>query len=406
LNLRVPRLKGGNYDWLVHPALAFVATRLAVLLAAYLGAVALPSLAEEVVPREKVLVVTVPDNLFLDVWIRWDSNWYLSIVREGYGFKLGHMSSTAFFPLYPMLVDVLAPLTGSAAVAGVLVSHLSLLGALVFVYRLTHLEFEDRATAQRAVYYIAAFPTAYFFSAIYTESTFLLFAVASMYFARRRLWAWAGLMGLLASATRSVGVLVWGAVLVEWLRASGWALSDMPFKEAPRRLLEAVRTDWRSLLFITLMPLGLLSFMVFLYVHFQDPVAFWTAQGAWFREALGPVATVSKALNMLFHQNLLTGQIDWPVAVNIASLIFGLVVSVAASWRLGSSYAVYTIPSLLIPASSSTWSLARFTLVLFPVFMILAWWGRHSTVDRVITIIFSVFLGVFTTIIANWGFLF
>jgi hypothetical protein len=38
--------------------------------------------------------------------------------------------------------------------------------------------------------------------------------------------------------------------------------------------------------------------------------------------------------------------------------------------------------------------------------MLLAWWGRNATVDKVITISFSVFLGVLTVITVNWGFWF
>jgi hypothetical protein len=46
----------------------------------------------------------------------------------------------------------------------------------------------------------------------------------------------------------------------------------------------------------------------------------------------------------------------------------------------------------------------RFVAVIFPVFMLLALWGKHQTIDRAITIGFAIFLAVFATIFVNWGF--
>ena len=152
-----------------------------------------------------------------------------------------------------------------------LVSNLCLLGALLFLYKLTVFEFGDTGTARRAVFYIACFPTAFYFSTMYTESAFLLFSVATMYFARRHLWVWAGVMGMLTSATRIVGVAMAGIVLLEWLRVHGWTISTCYRKAAWVGLWQGLRQDRASLLPIALIPLGILSYMVFLKVQFNDP---------------------------------------------------------------------------------------------------------------------------------------
>ncbi|MEO0597264.1 MAG: hypothetical protein AAF126_14235, partial [Chloroflexota bacterium] len=101
-----------------------------------------------------------------------------------------------------------------------------LLGALIFLYRLTAFEFDDE-TAGRTVFYIAAFPTAFFFSAVYTESTFLLFSVGAFYFARKGEWGWASVMGMLCAGSRIVGVIRFGVIGLEWLRLHGWTFSTM-----------------------------------------------------------------------------------------------------------------------------------------------------------------------------------
>ena len=40
----------------------------------------------------------------VDVWARWDSDWFLRIAENGYSWP---SSTPAFFPLYPLLVAVL-----------------------------------------------------------------------------------------------------------------------------------------------------------------------------------------------------------------------------------------------------------------------------------------------------------
>ena len=77
------------------------------------------------------------ENILLDVFAsRWDTGFYISIVEEGYKFQGVPLPSVAFFPLLPLLMAALTPLTGDAAVSGILISNLALWGTAVFFYRL------------------------------------------------------------------------------------------------------------------------------------------------------------------------------------------------------------------------------------------------------------------------------
>src|SRR5687768_100592 len=69
----------------------------------------------------------------IDVWARWDSDWYLLIAQDGYS---GSPSSTpAFFPLYPGLIAGLGRLlAGHYVLAGVLLS----LAACALAFVLLH----------------------------------------------------------------------------------------------------------------------------------------------------------------------------------------------------------------------------------------------------------------------------
>lgn len=393
------KLNDPRYYWVTRPLAAFLITRAIVFFAAYIAEIAIPGISGD------GLYHVNPSNVWLDVWARWDSGFYLRIAEEGYRFVLGQQSSVAFFPVYPLSMNLLAPFAGSNLAAGVLVSNVYLLFGLIFLYRLTETIFKDSGTATRAVFYIAAFPTAFFFSAVYTESTFLLFSTATAYFARKRQWTWAAVTGILCSASRIVGFLIAGIVIYEWLMAHGWTLATIYKKQAWRNLWDGIRKDWPQLLIIALIPLGMVSYMVFLWRTFGDPIAFNTTQAAWGREMLGPVAIVLRDLGGLLRQNFLTGEIWYHVLLDLGAF-FAVLFTVWAIWRrMGAGYGIYVLLAILIPMSSGSGSLTRYVLVIFPFFMMLAHWGRHTVLDRALLVGFSVFLGIFTTIFVNWIFI-
>ncbi|MFZ4829144.1 MAG: mannosyltransferase family protein, partial [Phototrophicaceae bacterium] len=269
-----------EYQWVIQPLLAFLISRLIVWAAAYLAEIAIPGMLSD------GFYHVDPNNIFLDIWARWDSGFYLGIATKGYSYVVGQQSSVAFFPVYPLLMNMVAQWVGSALLAGVIVSNVLFFGSLVFLYLLTEHEF-DSEVAGRAVFYIATFPTAFFFSAVYTESTFLFFLIGSVYFARRRIWGWAVLMGLICSASRIVGFITFGVTGLEWLNSHGWYLGRIHQRASWLGLWRGLRTDWFNLLIIFIIPLGMLSYMRFLGYYFNDPIAFSTVQSAWGRETVG-----------------------------------------------------------------------------------------------------------------------
>jgi len=350
-----------RYSWLVHVLLAFTASRLLVFAAAYVGDILLLTDPGHWTPA--------PHSLFLGFWAKWDSQWYYWIVHEGYWLNPSQRSNVAFFPLYPLLITLLKSFFGGDITqTGVVISHAAFLGALVSLYRLTELEFGDEAAAQRTIFYLALFPTSFFFSAMYTESLFLLLAVTSVYFARRRQWAVAAVMGFFASSTRVVGVLIWGVVMWEWLRAQGWMLEQVYRRTAWRSLWQGLQKNWPQVLVIAAIPLGLASYTAFLQLNFHDPLAFMTVQSAWGRHNVGPLAVISRDAAYLLHSTL--GQGYLARLLNLSALGASGVLSLAVWRKLGFGYAAYTLLVVFIPAASSSMSIIRFVLAGFPMFLL------------------------------------
>src|SRR5581483_9198055 len=244
----------------------FIVTRLALI--------AIAELASMVIGQRPGVHYAASANPLLAVWGRWDAEHYLGIAQQGYsGFE------PAFFPLYPLLIRIVTTLTGSHLIAGLIVSNTAGFFALLYLYKLVAHEY-NRQVAQRAVFYVSIFPTAIFFSAVYSESLFLFLTVGSFYYVRERAWIKAGLFGFFAALTRSEGVLLAVPFLIEWLVA---------FREGGREFARYWFDDIvKPLVGMALVPLGLGVYMAYLWVLTGDPLRFSHVQTHWDRHAAAP----------------------------------------------------------------------------------------------------------------------
>jgi hypothetical protein len=161
-------------------------------------------------------------NWVVEPFRNWDGTWYRLVATGGYDPDL--LATAAFWPLYPWLMDVGSRVTGWAPeTIGYLVSNVAFYFALHYLYRLVTLDF-NVPVAQRSLWALALFPTAFFFNAVYTESLFLLLAVAALYHARKGEWLVAGIVGLLAALTRSAGAMLLAPFGVLFLQQYGWSV--------------------------------------------------------------------------------------------------------------------------------------------------------------------------------------
>jgi hypothetical protein len=331
---------------------------------------------------------------------RWDATWYLGIAHSGYDGP-----STAFFPLYPLLVRGLA-LGGSPAallVASYLVSLAALAGALYLLHRLVALELGE-STARVAVPMLALFPGALWLGVPYSESLFLLLSVGAFYAARTGHWAWAGASAGLGSATRSAGIVLLVPLLVLWWRS------------APRRA--------RDLAWCALAPAGLAAYSLYLALSLGDGFAYLHLQQVWFRSFAGPFGAVPDAAVAAWDglRQLASGSRDHvyftaaggdPFAVAWHNLeLFGFLVLAAVAVvgvvrRLPLAYSAYTIAALALPLSfpvgpQPLMSLPRFLGVLFPLFMWLALACASPRRRRIALAVLALGLGAFTARYATW----
>jgi hypothetical protein len=260
--------------------------------------------------------------------------------------------------------------------AGWLLANAAFFGALVVLYRLARLEWGE-AVARRTVLLLALFPTAYYFSAVYSESFFLLFSLLAFYWARTGRWWQAGAAGLLAALTRNVGVLLVIPMAIIFARQYG---------RRPR--------SWPRASAALLIPLaGPLFFFAYLQRAFGDPALTVEAQKGWARTQAMPWTTFRMAVDQLQLEWLraLLESPTWgtltshPVRVSFAEYeALDLIVALLAiplvvylCRILSPEYGLYTAIVVAVPLFSPSlihplMSFPRFVIVLFPLFVGLA----------------------------------
>ena len=298
---------------------------------------------------------------WLQGWAWWDGAWYVGIIRDGYFFRSGRMSSVAFFPAYPVLGDGLTAVFRDPLLSLVVLSTLSGLAAAVLLHRWCLIRLEP-PEARWAVAALVAYPCAFYLMGItYADGLFLAASVAAFVALEKDRPVAAGLLGALATASRPLGLAV---VIGLWLRAIelGASAPDDAGGSRPRR---------RSQAGLLLAPLGLVGYCAYLGVRFGSPFAFVQAQAGWKQEP-GPAtwAKLSWFRSMARAPFLGPGQLH---------LLGNAAVAVAALWllpavfrRFGRAYGVYTT-ILVVAAALSTKDfigMARYVLPAFPLFAV------------------------------------
>jgi hypothetical protein len=359
---------------------------------------------------------------------RWDSAWYLVIAHYGYRPDLGVFTAprTAFFPLYPLGLRGIASLGVAPVLAGVLLSLGALALALYGIHRLTTLELGPRAgeSARLAVLLTAFAPMAFYLSSVYSESLYLALSVGLFWSARHGRWMYVGVLGGLAAATRSTGLLLALPALMMYLYGPR---EDRPVDflcdhAASLRPRYRVRAD---VLWLALLPAGIVLYGAYLALGGGDPLAPLHAQDVWGRHFAGPfvgvwdglLAAVDGARQLLSFQS---AHVYFPAApgspsvsawhnlVLLAFLLAAVPALVGVVRRLPLAYGAYALAALVLAlsypvAAQPLMSLPRFLLVLFPLTIWQAdWLARHPGARRALLVLSAALLVVFASQFATW----
>lgn len=296
----------------------------------------------------------------LDPFIAWDNQWYTHIALFGYDTA----ATSAFPPLYPLLEAIGAPIFGSAAVAGVVIANAAGLGACLLLRWVLDPVIGVRAS-QRTLLYLLCFPMAVFFLAAYTESLFLLLSLAVFAALQRRAFWWAGSFAGLAIMTRYTGAfLVFPLLIALWQARAAW---------------------WRYLS-AAIAPLLMSGFWLYFIVRFEVlPSA--AVYAKWHGTLTWPWVGVVRSLEYLATGgHTLARTQDTARDLILTLVLIALAVGVLRA-RLPLGYKVYTgtfmlfvlAGPILYPGNyDALFSVPRYLLAIFPLFIPLAQWSLRA----------------------------
>ena len=377
------------------PLAVWLALRVGLTLLAILAGLSIPSRTPGgTAPYPPPALPALWDRL-VGVWAHWDGLWYLQIATAGYHPGDG---TTAFLPLYPWAVGLLGLLLGGRyLLAGVILSSLIFAGVLLLLYRLVREQYAPDL-APCTVLYLAIFPAAFFFWAIYSEGLFLLLALGMFYAAGRGRWWVAGLCMAAAFWTRPFGIVLIPCLLVEL--ALAWRGADSGRVVRPRAL------DVLAALGVPL--LAGLALLVWSALALGNPLVFLSTQADWNRAFSWPWETVINAFKVAAAMQFQYQEENQSWFYLATLILFGVlaVAGWARNW-LRLPHALYLTLGLLFPLFSATprnplLSFPRFVLVLFPAFILLAAAGRRPWLHYLILTVSLLLLALYTIRFTNW----
>ncbi len=285
----------------------------------------------------------------INPWTQWDGEAYLTIAEKWYVTLADGRSLHNFLPLYPLFIRGFGFIVGDLAIAAFILSAVFAFIASCFLFKLAELELGE-GVAKKTVILLLFFPTAFFFSAVYTESLFLSLAVASFYYARRGNWLVSGILAAALPFVRIVGLFFWFVLIAEYLLQN-----KSPVNKNAFGLVAALS--------------GVALFFVFSILNTGSVFGYANQQNLWTRSISSPHVALINAFVLLSMGPILAAYSLW----NLAVLAFFVLTFYHAARYMRKSYSVYMFFVMALPFFSSTLEgLSRFILLCFPSFMILA----------------------------------
>lgn len=327
-------------------------------------------------------------QIFIEEWWRWDSVHFINIAQYGYAFFLGdERFNIVFLPLFPLLISIVSKFGFHPVIAGLLISTVFSIIAVIFFYKLVKLDYPE-TVAERTVLYLAIFPTAYFLSTVYTESLFLALSISCFYYSRKSNWFLAGVLGFLAALTRNFGIIIFIALMAEYFYQIGF--------------------KWRKIkLNVFFIFLILAGFGVYLLINMQifgNPWQFIDFQKShWYKYPSFPWNGLKPAYDVLTFRS---PELKITGIMEIIFVFLGFISSIFA-FRIRLSYGIYAFFSMIFITSTSFWlSIPRYFLSIFPIFIVFALWGKKHMFNQVYIFLSTLFLGLFATmfVLGKWAF--
>lgn len=360
-----------------------------------------------------------PGQAFIDQHNAWDSEYYLSIamhgykdpamraVPENYSWNNPQTSTNAqhpewismnyaFFPFYPFMIRLFSyPLNlfpiqpfDAAVLAGVLVSLLGTLTAMIAIYDIARDRLEESG-AMRAVFYLLIWPASMFLAQVYTEGLFIGLSFAAIALARGSKWIPAAILAAAATWTRASGALILIPMGWYWWQSGGL-----------KQLFE--KPNWKKIAELLLVVSPIVAYFIWSLIFGRQ---FHIVESNFFNRTLLAVRntwgtfqhTVMPAIAGDNLQAKAYYLMEW----------FGILFGIGASFAMMKRYPGIALYSQALIVFSLTTGpiqgMHRYVMGAPVIFLLPAIWGKNEVFDRAWSLANILWMGILAAIF-SYGF--
>lgn len=373
----------------------FFIWRIGLFIIAWMGEKLLPFTPR--FPYSEIYLTTSGLPAWFWSFANFDGVHYLGIAQKGYWAQY----TQVFFPLYPLLlrlISVFFPFL-NPVLAGILLSNFFFFLTLLLFYNLIKID-HDKETSRWSTFFLLAFPTSFFFGGLYTEGLFFFLLICSFYFSRNKRWWLAAVFGGLASAAKLIGIFLLPALLWEW-----WESKNKEHITINKNSKTPL-TSYFSLLtspVVYLVPIGLISYMIYLQLAFGDALYFWHVQPVFGAQRSGGsiifLPQVLYRYMRILTTNSVISESFWIPLLELTATLLAIGTLVKAHFlKVRMSYLIFCWLAILVPTLTGTLSsMPRYVLVAFPMYIVLAQM-RSSILKTYIIPLFLILLGILTVL--------
>lgn len=332
---------------------------------------------------------------FFSAWRQYDAYHYVKLAELGYsGYtEDGRPLFLVFFPLYPWLMRALHVIVPHYQLCGHIISTACYVGSCWLMTKMVTEEF-GRRVGRMSLLFLTAYPFAFFFSSVHTESLFLLLSLASFYLIRRHRYPLAGVFGALAALTRMQGVFLAVVAFVEY------CMTEHPVQKLKARDWSALWHDlWGKLFWMAVVGLGTLTYLGLNFAVTGDPFSFTVFQRErWYQGTTLFTVSLSKLWRGFLHPSAgyeFTAYTTW--GPQLVLFVFCLIFLLYGVRRLPPVWTFYYAVCVFLNFSlNNPLSCCRYIACAFPLPVMLAMGSqKRPMLGRFLLVVYGVLQGVY-----------
>jgi hypothetical protein len=295
---------------------------------------------------------------------RWDSFWYLNIAEHGYAGDYEESGySAGFLPLYPWSIRAVRALGVDPVFAALWIARLSLLASCFWLWGYLGESDQDENSVEAVIISLLAFPSAFILVSVYSESLFLMCAVASIYLVRRGKYLGGALCAGLAMLTR-----VHGVALAPTLAILAWQ------RRGDKR-------SWMAWIPVVVVIETLLILLLLSEYRMGHALAYLSVKQSWGAEVSPPWHALLNSLSRSREAVASPHFKSVELLLELPCLVFALVAGSYLLWRRKWSDGTFVLSSAGLSVFAGTWwGMPRFTLILFPLFVLISFLHKRNVV--------------------------